>query len=304
MRKLNVYNETAELVVVVLGISNDFGGAPNLEDCYDPKSKEHVILGTFPLQTDVTKEMNEFLEILEKYNVDVLRPKNIPNLNQIFARDISFVIANKLIVPNIIEDRKEEIDAISHIFKTIPDEDIIIMPKGARAEGGDVMLWNNYIFIGYSEKDDFDSYKVARTNIEGVDFIKEKFPNMQVKAFELNKSDVDPRQNALHLDCCFQTIGSDKAIMYKEGFKNQNDVDFLIHLFREENILFITQEEMYHMNSNVFSISEKVIVSEKGFTRLNKELRKKGFIVEEIQYSEIAKMEGLFRCSTMPLIRK
>ena len=204
-----------------------------------------------------------------------------------------------MIVPNIIEDRKQEIEAISHIFKTIPEEDIIIMPKGTRAEGGDVMLWNNYIFIGYSEKDDFEAYKVARTNIEGVNFIKEKFPNKQVIAFELNKSDVDPKQNALHLDCCFQTIGSDKAIMYKEGFKNQNDVDFLIHLFGEENILFITKEEMYHMNSNVFSISEKVIVSEKGFTRLNKELRKKGFIVEEIQYSEIAKMEGLLRCSTI-----
>ncbi len=40
-------------------------------------------------------------------------------------------------------------------------------------------------------------------------------------------------------------------------------------------MLFITKEEMYDMNSNVFSISEKVIVSEKGFTRLNKESRKK-----------------------------
>ena len=304
MIKLNVHNETSELAVVVLGIADDFGGTPNLEDCYDPKSKEHVISGTFPIQSDVTKEINEFSEILEKYNVDVLRPKNIPNLNQIFARDISFVIADKLIIPNIIEDRKQEIEAISHILKTVPKKDIITMPKGTRAEGGDVMPWNNYIFIGYSEKDDFDAYKVARTNIEGVNFIKEKFPNKKVRAFELNKSDVYPKHNALHLDCCFQTIGSDKAIMYKEGFKNQNDIDFLIHLFREENILFITKEEMYHMNSNIFSISKNVIVSEKGFTRLNNELRKKGFIVEEIQYSEIAKMEGLLRCSTMPLVRK
>jgi len=58
------------------------------------------------------------------------------------------------------------------------------------------------------------------------------------------------------------------------------------------------------MNSNVFSISEKVIVSEKGFTRLNNQLRKREFIVEEIQYSEISKMEGLLRCSTLPLKRK
>ena len=57
------------------------------------------------------------------------------------------------------------------------------------------------------------------------------------------------------------------------------------------------------MNSNIFSISEKVIISEQNFTRLNAWLRKEGFIVEEVPYAEIAKQEGLLRCSTMPLIR-
>ncbi len=108
----------------------------------------------------------------------------------------------------------------------------------------------------------------------------------------------------MHLDCCFQPLGTRNAIMYKDGFKNNEDVDFLINLFGEENIILINQEEMYNMNSNVFSISENIVVSEKGFTRLNTELRKRGFVVEEIQYSEIAKMEGLLRCSTIPLKRK
>ena len=60
---------------------------------------------------------------------------------------------------------------------------------------------------------------------------------------------------------------------------------------------------MYNMNSNVFSIDTNVVVSEKKFTRLNNWLRENGFIVEEIPYSEIAKQEGLLRCSTLPLIR-
>ena len=58
------------------------------------------------------------------------------------------------------------------------------------------------------------------------------------------------------------------------------------------------------MSPNVFSISEKVIVSENGFFRLKKKIRKKDFILEEIQYSENEKIEGLLRCSTVPLIRK
>jgi N-dimethylarginine dimethylaminohydrolase len=57
------------------------------------------------------------------------------------------------------------------------------------------------------------------------------------------------------------------------------------------------------MNCNVFSISEDVIVSERNFTRLNQWLRLNGFIVEEVPYAEISKQGGLFRCSTLPLIR-
>ena len=64
------------------------------------------------------------------------------------------------------------------------------------------------------------------------------------------------------------------------------------------------KEEMYNMNCNVFSISENVIVSENNFIRLNEWLISKEFTVEKINYSEIAKQEGLLRCSTMPLIRK
>ncbi|MBT4478570.1 MAG: amidinotransferase [Flavobacteriales bacterium] len=304
MIELNIHNESSELEIVILGLPDSFGDTPKLEKCYDPKSKEHVIAGTFPLQVDVTKEINEFWSVLRKHNVKVIRPENTDELNQIFTRDISFVIENKFIIPNIIEERLDEIKAISSIISEIPKQNILRMPQQSRAEGGDVMPWNEFIFVGYSEEEDFNRYRVARTNKEGVQFLEKEFPNKKVRAFELKKSDENPRENALHLDCCFQPLGTRNAIMYKNGFKNNEDVDFLINLFGEENIILINQEEMYNMNSNIFSISENIVVSEKGFTRLNTELRKRGFIVEEIQYSEIAKMEGLLRCSTMPLKRK
>ena len=304
MIELNIHNESSELEIVILGLPDSFGDTPKLEKCYDPKSKEHVIAGTFPLQVDVTKEINEFWSVLRKHNVKVIRPENTDELNQIFTRDISFVIENKFIIPNIIEERLDEIKAISLIVNQIPKQNILRMPQQARSEGGDVIPWNEFIFIGYSEEEDFNKYRVARTNKEGVQFLEKEFPKKKVKAFELKKSDDNPRENSLHLDCCFQPFGNNMAIMYRDGFKNKKDVDFLVDLFGEEHIIFLTKEEMYDMNANIFSISEKVIVSEKGFTRLNIELRKRGFIVEEIQYSEIAKMEGLLRCSTIPLKRK
>ena len=303
MIKLNIHNETAALQVAVVGIAKDMGGVPRIEKCFDPKSKENILAGTYPKEKDCIKEIDALVKVLKKYNIKVYRPQNIKGLNQIFTRDIAFVIDDKLIIPNIIENRKKEIEAIDNILNEIVKENIIKMPKGARVEGGDVMPWNEYIFVGYSEKIDFEKYIVARTNKAGLEFLETSFPNKIVKGFELNKSDDNPKDNALHLDCCFQPINKNMAIMYKGGFRHQSDVDFLINYFNQKNIIEVTKEEMYNMNSNVFSVSEKVIISEKGFTRLNNKLRNRGFIVEEISFSEIAKMEGLLRCSIMPLIR-
>ena len=175
MIEIKTHNETSLLQVVVLGIPNDFGGVPDLNLCYDPKSKQNVINGTFPCQKDITSEMNEFTNVLTRYGVKVLRPQNIKGLNQIFARDICFVIGNKFIIPNIIQERKKELEAISGILNNINSSSIISMPEDTRAEGGDVILFNEYLFIGYSENDDFNKYNVSRTNKKGVQFLQSHF---------------------------------------------------------------------------------------------------------------------------------
>ena len=304
MIKINIINEITKLKVVLVGIADDFGGTPSMEDCYDPKSREHVITGTYPTNDACVKEMDTLISVFRKYDIEVLRPKNIHGLNQIFSRDIAFAIDNFLIIPNIIEDRKKEIEGIAQVFSQVSNENIIRMPSIARVEGGDVMPCDEYIFVGYSENKDFEKYIAARTNQSGLDFLIDMFPAKKVKGFELNKSDKNPKENALHLDCCLQPIGKGMAIMYKGGFKNIEDIEFLMSYFGSENIIEISKEEMYNMNSNIFSISEDVVISEQGFTRLNDNLRKRGFIVEEVSYAEIAKMGGLLRCSTMPLVRE
>ena len=64
MIELNVHNERSQLEIVVLGIPNNFVGVPNVEKCYDPKSKQHILDGTFPIQKDVSSEILEFLDLL------------------------------------------------------------------------------------------------------------------------------------------------------------------------------------------------------------------------------------------------
>jgi N-dimethylarginine dimethylaminohydrolase len=303
--KLYINDETSRLKKVILGIGTSFGGVPKLEETYDPKSKENILRGTFPKEEDIIKEMEAFAKVLEKHNVEVFRPDNIENYNQVFARDISFVIDDKFIKTNMIDDRAREVDAISDVIDQLKPEQILIPPADARIEGGDVMPWKEFLIVGYSKEPDFSKYTVSRTNEAGVEFLRKSFPHKKIRAFELNKSDDDPKNNALHLDCCFQPVNRHKAIVYKGGFKNIEDYERIINYFGQENVFVITRDEMYDMNSNVFSISPEVVVSERNFIRLNNHMRNVwGMTVEEIPYSEISKMEGLLRCSTMPLERE
>ncbi|WP_400080855.1 dimethylarginine dimethylaminohydrolase family protein [Winogradskyella sp. R77965] len=301
--KLNIQNETSRLRAVILGTAESNGPTPKLEDCYDPKSREHVLAGTYPLEEDMIVEMEAVARVLEKYDVKVYRPEVIENYNQIFARDISFVIEDKIIIANILPDRKREVEATEYVWENVDKKNRIILPDECHVEGGDVMPWNDYIFIGTYSGEDYPDYITARTNMDAVIAIQELFPHKTVKSFELRKSNTNAKENALHLDCCFQPIGRDKAIIHKNGFLIEKEYEWLVDFFGKDNIFEITKEEMYNMNSNVFSISEEVIISEQNFTRLNAWLRENGFTVEEVPYAEIAKQEGLLRCSTMPLIR-
>lgn len=303
MLALNIKNETSRLRAVVLGIANSNGGIPKVEDCYDPKSIQHVLAGTYPKEEAMVLEMEAVAAVLEKYEVAVFRPGVIENYNQIFSRDIAFVIDDKLVKANILPDRDQEIDAISQVISKIDKNNIVKLPEECHIEGGDVMPWGDYIFVGTYSGEDYSEYITARTNIDAVIALQELFPEKTVKSFELRKHNSDPKENALHLDCCFQPIGKNKAILHRNGFLVEKEYEWLLNFFGKENVFEIDKEEMFSMNSNIFSISEDVIISEKNFTRLNTWLRKNGFTVEEVAYAEIAKQEGLLRCSTMPLIR-
>ncbi|MFI0428139.1 dimethylarginine dimethylaminohydrolase family protein [Mariniflexile sp. HMF6888] len=303
MLQLNIKNETSRLRAVILGTAESNGPIPRVEDCYDPKSIEHVLAGTYPQEADMILEMDAVAAVFKKYDVQVFRPQVIKDCNQIFSRDIAFVIEDKIIRANILPNREPEIEAIRYVWNQVDRKKRIVLPPECHVEGGDVMPWNDYIFIGTYSGEDYPELITARTNMDAVIAIQELFPEKTVKSFELRKSNTNAKENALHLDCCFQPLGKGKAIIHKNGFLKENEYNWLVNFFGKENVFEITKQEMYDMNSNIFSISEDIIISEKNFTRLNTWLRQEGFTVEEVPYAEISKQEGLLRCTTMPLIR-
>lgn len=302
---LNIKNETSALKAVVLGQPQSMGRKPGVNDVYDAKSYETVQDGHYPEEKDIIREMDAFEKVLLKYGVKVFRPDIILDCNQVFARDVAFVIEDKIIISNIIPNRVDEQDAYASIFNSVTFNKIYNLPEKVHIEGGDVIMYNNVILVGVYAGMDYSYFKTARTNIYAVDFLKELFPHKSILSFELIKDDTNPYKGILHLDCTFMPVGKNKAIIYENGFKDPKDCEYLIDIFGKENIFKITQEEMYLMNTNIFSISPEVVVTEENFNRLNYFLEDEwGMTVEKISYTEISKMGGLLRCSTLPLVRE
>lgn len=301
---LNIKNETSTLKSVVLGQSVSNGKMPGLQETYDAKSYETILKGVYPSDEAIQCEMSALEKVFFKHQVEVLKPSLIENCNQVFARDAGFVIDDTIINSNIIPNREDEKIAYENIYNKIAYNKIYNLPERAHVEGGDVILYNDLIFVGLYTGDDYAKLKTARTNQYAFNFLKELFPHKTFIALELVKHDTDPRKGILHLDCTFMPVGADKAIIYKDGFSNVKDYNLIKDVFGASNIFEITQDEMYNMNTNIFSISPKTVVSEMQFGRLNDFMENEwGFQVEKVPYHEISKMGGLLRCSTFPLIR-
>ena len=303
--KLNIKNETGRLKSVVLGQPKSIGPVPTLEESYDAKSYYSIENGIYPKEEDIIAEMTAFEKVLKKYDVEVFRPNIIKDYNQVFARDVAFVIEDKMIISNVIKDRADEQEAYRKIFEKVEWRKIINLPETAHIEGGDVIVWDDFLFVGTCFSEDYRNYKTARTNEYAIEILKEYFPKKRIIDLDLKKNDKIPYEGILHLDCTFNPIGKDKCIIYKNGFVDESDYELVVDIFGEENCFNITDEEMFEMNPNIFSISPEVVVSDHTFTRMNKHLRDVwGFTVEEIPYREVSKMGGLLRCSTMPLVRE
>jgi N-dimethylarginine dimethylaminohydrolase len=248
--------------------------------------------------------MTEFEKVLKKYDVEVFRPKIIKDYNQVFARDVAFVIEDKMIISNIIPDRADEQEAYRHIIDKVSWRNIINLPETAHIEGGDVIVWNGFFFIGTSYSPDYRNLKTARTNEYAIEILKEYFPKKRIIDLDLKKM-IQNLMKVFFIWIVPNIVGEDKCIIYKNGFVDESDYQLLLDIFGEENCFEVNDKEMFEMNPNIFSIAPDVVVSDKAFTRMNHHLRDEwGMTVEEIPYREISKMGGLLRCSTLPLVRE
>ena len=298
---LNINSETSKLKEVLIGNAYNFKSPLNFRELYDPTSLLNYLQGKYPNKSQLQSELSELKKILIKHEVKV-HELDTEDTNQIFARDLGFVIDDNFIVSSIIPDREKELNGLRTLLNNI--KNVIKLPKSAHIEGGDVVVTKDHVFIGYYDKNDYRNQITARTNKKAIKIIKDLIKKKEVIPIELIKSSVRPSENALHLDCCFQPVSTNKVVMCKEAFVNKIELNFITTYYGEKNIFNVTLDEMSKLYCNFFSINENTVITDKRFIRLIDWFNDIGLNVEKLDFSEVSKLGGLFRCCTLPLYRE
>ena len=146
-RELSISSETAQLKSVVLGIGHDQGEELDI----NPVSKMHKENGTYPTEAAIIAEIQTVEDALIKGGIEVLRPANMPRREQIFTRDIGFVIDDQFIIANMLEPVRQAEIRVKWLLDDIGSKNIIRIPDGARVEGGDVIVHNEHVLVALAK---------------------------------------------------------------------------------------------------------------------------------------------------------
>ena len=115
--KLYINDETSKLKSVLLGTANNLGDNPKINQTYDPSSIINLKKGTYPTKHSLIEELELYKKTLESNGVNVYSLDNVPDCNQIYARDIGFVIEDCFFISNILPLRIKELNGLNSILK-------------------------------------------------------------------------------------------------------------------------------------------------------------------------------------------
>ncbi len=229
------------------------------------------------------QQHDAFVNVLNEHDIEVtVLPANPKLHEQVFTRDIAFAIQDQLFVGSMSEQvRKDE----TAILKTWLQENSLTYQEGLpkSIEGGDVMIDGSTIWIG----------KSGRTSYEAIENLQSRLPSFNVESLTI------PRY-ILHLDCVFNIISEHTVLLYPPAFTPEDLKKIKSHF----DIIPVTKEEQFHMGPNVLSIGNRKVISLSQNERLNQVMESKGCRVLPVDFSEIIKSGGSFRCCTLPLERE
>jgi len=287
-RTFSQLNETDTLKTVIIGRWEGFHEDEKYSNVLDEKRD-------YPSTDQLKTEFEAFQKALEDNGVEVLIPEYVGKFlyDQLTPRDVATIIGNQIVICNMSKSsRKYEVAGIFPLIKdfTGGEPTMLIAPVECLIEGGDIMVDKGRMIVGLSQ----------RTNINGYEWLLENFTD-QMEVIPVYLTDLKKEENVLHLDCAFNPVGENSALVYMDGIKPIPDF-----FEKEYDLIKVNKEEQQALATNVFSISKSLVIARDHpqSKRVVSEMRKRGIEVIEIPFDGAPSTGGSFRCCTLPLIRE
>lgn len=264
----------------------------------------------FPERQEQWEEERENLKkVLEKYGVEVLRPRLLTEYEReagkeygccnFFVRDPFFTIGSSIIEGSLrFFHRRNEVLPIRDIlvaeaynsnafYVSIPRPDIsegIDSEQGPFLEGGDVLVLGQTVFVGNSG---------LASNHNGYLWLKSYLSHWDYKVVE-----VPLKEDVLHLDCALSLVKDGLMIVCEEALLNGIPQE-LINWDR----VSVPYKDIAHLAVNGLPINECTYVLDPEFEYIAEQLKTRGITVEYVDFKISRSLGGSFRCSTQPLVR-
>lgn len=263
------------------------------------------------LQKEWEQERENLIQVLQKYEIEVLRPRKMTEYEKashngygasnFFIRDPFFTIGNYLIEGSLrFFHRRNEIFPIrdtlidetnesNAIYISIPKPDTssgFESEKGPFLEGGDVLVYGKYVFVGNSG---------LASNTAGYIWLKNL---LEPQGFYVIQVPLLP--DVLHLDCALSLVCEGLMIVSEKAFLNG-----IPEIFSTWDKIIVEPEEIKYLKINGLPINENTYITDIAFKdTIGKELEKRGITVEYIDFKISRSFGGSFRCSTQALLRE
>lgn len=228
------------------------------------------------------KQHRNFEQALRNAGVEIIKlPPSKDHPEQVFTRDIGFTIGNHLFVSemaNPIRQGEEEVLAQWLNNNKISYHNLSVHS----IEGGDVIVDGNRVFVGISD----------RTCKKAIQNLQKELPDYEILPIPFN-----PKY--LHLDCVFNILSSKDALIFPDAFEPKV-VKLLSNMY---HLIEVSENEQFTMGTNVLSIGQNRVLSLPVNRDVNYQMRLHDYEVMEVDFSEIIKSGGSFRCCSMPIER-
>ncbi|WP_283135972.1 dimethylarginine dimethylaminohydrolase family protein [Rhizohabitans arisaemae] len=233
-----------------------------------------------------TEEHAAFVALLRDHGVIVHTVDPVADVSiQLYPRDLAFAVDHVLVMARSrTAVRRREQRGLDRLLPRISG--VVTLDEG-RIEGGDVIVTGSEVLVGLGEETDLHAVEALRRALDtaGVD--------RPVVPLEFT------HRGIVHLDTKFTMVGREIGLIHAESFTASS----LTALQERFELIEVTADEARDLAVNTLALDPTTVVLRETSDRVAAELARRGITPVPVDFSEIARFPGAYRCATLPLRR-